>query len=89
LLVAGAVMTLWLILHLAAQIDSCVNPEGECARRGQEQTGKAIQQIVDAVIAHTNPALRSAVLELCDAHGLDCTERQSTCGFAADSALSW
>jgi hypothetical protein len=74
LLVGAVLVSLWFILHLAAQIDSCVNPEGECARRSQEQTGKAIQQIVDAVTAHPNPALRSAVLELCDAHGLDCAE---------------
>lgn len=65
------------LLDVAERIESCTNPAGECARRGQGRTAAAVAEIVAAVKEQhlvPDPALRQAVLELCDANNLPCTE---------------
>lgn len=36
------------LLH---QVDSCVNPQGDCSQRGAENTGKAVESIVAQITA--------------------------------------
>ena len=38
------------IKRVAEQIESCTNPAGECYKRGQERTGKAVASINQVII---------------------------------------
>lgn len=52
-LVSGVVLIFFAAQNhsLAATISDCTSPQGECAQRGQQQTGVAIGQIVARSIA--------------------------------------
>lgn len=52
-LVSGGVLIFFAAQNhsLAATINDCTSPQGECAQRGQQQTGVAIGQIVARSIA--------------------------------------
>lgn len=39
------------VIRLVRTIEDCTNPEGECAQRGQAQTGEAVGQINTVTIA--------------------------------------
>lgn len=60
------------IKRLAAQIESCTNPTGECFKRGQRRTGEAVASINDVILAAAAcdegstplPEIRACVAEL-------------------------
>lgn len=39
---------------LSAKIEDCLNPEGECGKKAQENQDKAIKQIVDEIVTALN-----------------------------------
>lgn len=61
------------LIAIAEQIDSCTNPEGDCYKRGQEQTAKAIVGINKGTLLVIVAALS------CSADGITDQEQLARC----------